>query len=179
MDTTIKFFSFGCWNLRGCIGNEHLQKNVNNIKSNNYQFGIILGDNIYIPKDDLGTQEPRRGPKKKKAYDIQTLVGGMKCINDIQRPLHVVLGNHDVEQCNILLYQLYKHANELPRMDLKNWNIPSNYYAITEKRANVTIKIIVIDTNILDKPLVNYDPKECPVKENINGDVDQMLGMLE
>ena len=188
---TIKFFSFGCWNLRGCIGNEHLQKNVDNIKSNDYQFGIILGDNIYVPKDQeprtsslaegkpKASQEPRSGPKKKKAYDIQTLAGGMQCINDIQRPLHIVLGNHDVEQCNILLYQLYKHADEILPVDLSNWNIPSNYYTTTEKKDGVTVKIIVIDTNILDKPQVNYDPEECPVQTNVNGDVDQMLEMLE
>jgi len=144
----IKFFAFGCWNLGGCSDNAFLNQNVNNIiRQGQFDFGLILGDNIY---KNVKIEDGKK--IKEKDYNINTLVDGIICINKINVPLYVTLGNHDVEECSILAAQL--ETNKLPIaqriQNLDNWNIPSNYYMKIYNKGTTVIKLISLDSNLFD-----------------------------
>ena len=168
MDVTkIQFFFFGCWNDGSCKNNVFLNNIIKSIKSCSdlYDFGVILGDNIYPEVID-----------KKKHY-IETLKSGIECINSINKPLYIVLGNHDVTQCDIITEQARNN---------KNWNFEKNFYALTFERSNVSVKLIVIDTNLLadDKiyrSIFMDEQQELPCKlpPTINTNYDDMIRFLK
>jgi hypothetical protein len=172
----IKFFAFGCWNLKGCSGNPFLNQNVKNIiKHDKFNFGLILGDNIYKDKE---TNE--------KEYSIKTLIDGIVCINKINVPMYVTLGNHDVDECKILQTQLniHKHSilKEIQLSDIKNWIINANYYSNIIKSENNKIKLISLDSNLFEPIKVNdkleykYTLEDCPDEKII---VDEFTKMME
>jgi hypothetical protein len=164
----MKFFAFGCWNLKGCIGNPNLQKIVNNIKlCPDFQYGLILGDNIYKDKSI-----------NEKQYSIDTLLDGMYCLDSIEKPLYIVLGNHDVEVCDILTKQLIKNVQRTPELKpIKNWRIETNYYTKVLK-GNVVIKLIVLDTNLFEDNVPMYDKQECP-SVNVSNSFKLMMTKLK
>ena len=85
-----------------------------------YKFGIINGDNIYPNKnktitdlfktvpttkqeiDDLEEKKQKNINIPKKVFSSDKFNDGFNCISKINKPLHVTLGNHDVENCDIL-----------------------------------------------------------------------------
>lgn len=160
----IRFFFFGCWNKGGCPYNEYLQKNVNHIKENNtifaYDFGVILGDNIY-PNDSS------------KSHSVEITKNGMMCLDSIGVKLYVVLGNHDVTQCDIINQQI---------INLQNWTLPRNFYSEVKQKNNLKIKIIVIDTNLLASDKI-YDSviftNNCTLSSNINQNQEQMIFFIK
>ena len=132
-EKTFNFFHFGCWNKEGCKTSTTgevpaLNHVVNNIISSDrdvqYKFGIINGDNIYPNKnktitdlfktvpttkqeiDDLEEKKQKNINIPKKVFSSDKFNDGFNCISKINKPLHVTLGNHDVENCDI--FEKYK-----------------------------------------------------------------------
>lgn len=153
----MNFFFFGCWNKNGCASNKHLNKIIEYIKNNknNYLFGIILGDNIY--------------PNANRKYLTSTLYDGMNCIKQINLPLYIVLGNHDISNCKIL---------DIETITDKNWIFEKNFYSKEIKYNDVSIKLIIIDSNLLINPLI-YKLKKCDLSDKINDNLDDMLKFID
>ena len=104
-----KIFLFGCWNKNQCLEGETNDgmEEVFQLLSNEppiYDFGILLGDNIYPHKV---TQTKRKTKKKTFKKFLETNVNKYEEIKEISdtitntknlKNLHVILGNHDVEK---------------------------------------------------------------------------------
>ena len=94
-----EFIFFGCWNKGYCDDNRRnngMSAVFNTIKQNREipDFYIIAGDNYYPKK----TTEKIQGRKVKiKTLEQNNLLSGFNCLERLQRPVHVLLGNHDVE----------------------------------------------------------------------------------
>jgi hypothetical protein len=169
------FFFFGCWNRRHAIYNDkgEVIKTVNmctdrvvdDIKTSsiNYDFGVVLGDNIY--PDDAKVEGI-----KMKVFIKKKMDDGLKLLQSIEKPLHIVLGNHDVEDCEMLGIQMES---------LKNWNFKSNLYDQVYNHNGNNIRLICIDTNVISNynpliakiPLTDYDvllAKKCTLVNNKN-----------
>ncbi|XWV26395.1 hypothetical protein QJ857_gp0675 [Tupanvirus soda lake] len=160
----IRFFFFGCWNDGGCKNNENLRNVINNIDNNKhlYEFGVILGDNVYNEKGN-------------KFHDIEILKDGIECISNLNLPLYIALGNHDVTQCDIINEQAKKSSY---------WIFERNFYAIEFNKNDLNVKLIVIDTNLLadDKiynSLTNSKNEPCNLPSNISNNRIEMLQFLE
>lgn len=146
-------FFFGCWNRDGCmIDDSPLNQVVDLIienEANNYEFGIIAGDNSYSNSQVVGRGPPPKHKKiKHRTHYSQIINNGIQCIRRIHpdRPIEfqAVLGNHDVEE---------NHTGECVALDrqVENRFIESNFYTKTHKNSF----FIFIDTNIF--PLVLSD----------------------
>ena len=150
-----KFFHFGCWNEGGCKNNPNLEKVVQNIKkeADSFAFGIIAGDNVYpnkhritqlerktnkTPEEEIELQEIKQNPGH---HRLDIFNDGKDCVKKIGVPLYVILGNHDVTQCDIVKAHIADNSSE--------WNFPSNYYNVEWSVGNKRINLIFIDTNLL------------------------------
>lgn len=144
------FFFVGCWNRLG-FNNENacLDTNIENIRTSKlkYDFGLVLGDNIYPdePKYDILKTKDKR--LAKKPFTEKKMEDGIKKLESLGVPLQIVLGNHDIENCNILELQTRNH---------NYWTFRGNLYSTLYKvnGHNAFIKLIVIDTNVIE----NYNP---------------------
>ena len=94
-----EFIFFGCWNKGFCNDNRRsngMSAVFNKIKQNNERpdFYIIAGDNYYPKK----TTEIRHGEEVKiKSLEKEKLISGFDCLERLNAPVQVLLGNHDVE----------------------------------------------------------------------------------
>jgi hypothetical protein len=167
--TNTKFFSFGCWNLGSCDNNKHLRKIVDRIIANRdeYEFGIISGDNVY-PFHPI--KHDKYNKRKFKLHKAEFLKEGFKCLLTIKLPLYVALGNHDVMQCDILTEHINLTKN-------KNIILPSNYYDFKYNFNNTIVHFIVIDTNLLTTKHNNCFT-DVASKSNLNI-VNEMNKMLK
>ena len=158
VDKSLRFFFFGCWNNGGCSNNQNLSNVISTIAANKhlYDFGVILGDNIY-------------NEGKSQFHNIETLKNGIECVNKINLPLYVVLGEHDITQCDIIKEQSKKHDN---------WIFEGNYYATEFEKSSIKLKLIVIDTNLLADPKIYTKVEECLLPENIKTNRQEMLNFL-
>ena len=84
---TNPFFFFGCWNNERCFGEIDMRMTI--LKAlesdqNNFDFGIIGGDNVYSQGEN-------------KAYYKSTITSGFNALGQAtkQKPKHVILGNHN------------------------------------------------------------------------------------
>jgi len=143
-----RFFLFGCWNREGCEKNENLSKVIKKLKTDDFDFGIIAGDNVYpiVNIDQGGT--------KQKYYDPKISDAGYACLmRNISKPMFWVLGNHDVDSCEVALRQVQKNDVSFQKNDDKQTIVagklifPNNYYNFVSNLAN----FIFIDTNLFDK----------------------------
>lgn len=177
---TFSFFAFGCWNKGACVGNKDLATVINNIRTEKYDMGIILGDNIY------------KTSKSEKTYSIEILEAGIECLKSINKPMFIALGNHDIEECGILQKQLKTHVGELNReidRDKFDWFLPHNYYASLIEDGGIRIKLIVLDTNLFvhepinpeNNPLKMYNQNECDTDNRMvsTGGYNIMLEFLK
>ena len=103
-----KIFLFGCWNKNQC-----LEGSTNDPRSEvlhllaeepkEYDFGILLGDNIYPHKVKTKKRTKKITTKKflesnvKKYQDIKIITNNITN-GKHEKNLHVILGNHDVEK---------------------------------------------------------------------------------
>jgi hypothetical protein len=165
-----KIVVFGCWN-KGCKENSG-QKSVSSlIKANEskYKFMVILGDNYYADKKILS----EKYQLKIKETNIQELIDGFKCLDNINLEKKLIMGNHDVDEsidksCSALKIQL-----KLPTYDVK---FPFGYdlyylYKDAKKNTYETILFIYLDSSLYNKNL--NDTNSC-YKSSLNIDIDKL-----
>jgi hypothetical protein len=139
VDQLNNIFFFGCWNNKGKT-NKCMQTVIEDINSkqhkNPYDRGIILGDNIYPEK-----------PKNVKIFMSEDMKYGMDALEKIGVPLDIVLGNHDVEDCSMLLTQINKEK-------YNRWKFDSNlseckYRTRGKDGKDYNVRVVLIDTNVI------------------------------
>ena len=186
-----KFFFFGCWNRRGfkdqnkCT--DDIVKDIKSVKDH-FDFGVILGDNIYPnekekkikgdtvinqqmdpvvvhpPVDsssETKTDEPIKVKEKKVFFDSK-MEAGLASLESIGLPLHIVLGNHDIEDCKMLQYQMNLIPLTKKDLILENWKFKSNLYSELYQTSRYKIRLIIIDTNLLGR----YTPEEKKLEKD-------------
>lgn len=143
--TDFIFFGFGCWNNQSRGTNFCLNKVIDTVKSNinKYKFGLILGDNLYphkpLDKETVLFDGLKLLTKSPKYYCEQELLEGLRLLNQLEKPLYLIHGNHD-----------FKKISDCSNKDAVIEN-PEKIYQITEKNVNDTF------TNILIKKDQIYD----------------------
>ncbi len=104
-----RIFLIGCWNKNSCKDGSKIDNRefvLNNIlrDSQEYDFGIMLGDNIYPSKKFQTKKNKKRGRKTKKYTkndelyyrNFLELTDNITSKSLFDTKLHVILGNHDV-----------------------------------------------------------------------------------
>ena len=92
---------FGCWNKDFCNPENPGDSNafgkvvagIKGDKTLNPEFLVVLGDNYYPSK-----HKDEITGKKTKTFNYQALRSGFECLSTIERPVHLLLGNHDLEE---------------------------------------------------------------------------------
>lgn len=196
-----KFFFFGCWNNRDdFLANQCNENVIHNILNSQelykeqYDFGVILGDNIYPDENEYRSQKIKTPKKEKledpspskekikiKKFTNEKMIVGMKLVDQISVPLHIVLGNHDVENCKMLEMQMVspvvtkspikqastsshdephhsQSSSDPETITVKNWSFRSNLYTTRYRFKKYIARLIVIDTNVIS----NYVPEISP-----------------
>jgi hypothetical protein len=180
----MNIFHFGCWNLFACHRGYVTNNIINNILQNHYDFGFISGDNIY---NYYGKKA-----SKSKVYSTKKMHDGIKCINQLDIPAFIAIGNHDIDDDNCAMIEIQMEPSRIPIIH-NGWNMINNYYTVTSNN-NV---FIVIDTNILEINLlknnekiyktfkcyekIKHDPKHDPnmqLNQLIISDYNEMLNMV-
>ena len=145
----MNIIAVGCWNHKGCIENTGLSSVITSIKQHQTEYNhlILLGDNYYPDKLNMGDV-------KIKKVNINEMLNGFKCFDDISINKKVILGNHDVEEafthCSILKNQL-----KIPGFDVK---FPYGYEFINI--GNSGIVMIYVDTSLYDSDILK-NPLNC------------------
>ena len=146
MEGKFKFFTFGCWNKNACE-NISTEKIVGNIKDKNYDFGIILGDNIYPTKNIIADQ-------KIKEYSYNNIIDGFNCLFNLEKPLYFAWGNHDVvdnslsdldDSTNVCSQQMSLIEGYYKKNNISFEGNINQFYFIHKN-----ILFFVLDTNILE-----------------------------
>lgn len=176
----LKIFMFGCWNKNLCLdGNsKDGRKEVMELlesENNDFDFGILLGDNIY-PKKFVKTRKVSKKKRKSKRFLIESKIYYKKIkeiTNNITKSgttrtrsrsgtrsitrsgsginLHVILGNHDVENRCIKRNQ-EEHFKTGRSIFYKNSSVFETPLAV----------FLMINTNNLDELydfLESFDPR--------------------
>lgn len=190
-----KIFLLGCWNKNACLdkGTKDGRLEVINLLSREpkqYNFGILLGDNIYplkllkkskksITKFISKTKKKIKKPKRIKKflsessiyYDKIKRIANDISLNDIK--LHVILGNHDVEKQCVRNHQISKFMSN-SSIIYKNNEIFETENAVflmlnTNNISNIIYFLEEFDISILKdrwllicghEPLYSYKPKK-------------------
>ena len=102
-------------------------------------------------------QEKLKEDIKKENYNIrdQLQEGFAECITRVPAKIFLIgIGNHDIENCDILKYQ--KNYSNIEKNNL--WYLPNEYYVVQYDLESFKVKFIFIDTNIYeDKIKCDYD----------------------
>jgi hypothetical protein len=195
-----KFITFGCWNnLNGDGTNLEsvIAKLKTEIQETNPNFIIISGDNYYPYKEEKEEKKEKKEkkdislsvqssiePKKEKEKIIKTelLERGINLLSDIDTPIYMVLGNHDLET-NVIDKKPYYIDSVIPE-NLEP--VGSCYIVENEKRVTGNIDkikfqlnnsimfgektlILMIDTSMYDDDDAP-EFKVCYNKFNVNND---------
>ena len=140
-----KIFLVGCWNKNSCLEDKKINGrteliNLLSIEKKKYNFGILLGDNIYPLKTNKRKTSKREATKreanKRKTYKRKTnkrkkflyesiefygeLLDISKEITKDKKALHVILGNHDVEKKCVLENQIRNFTTPFSNIYIKN-----------------------------------------------------------
>jgi hypothetical protein len=156
-------FFVGCWNHKGS-NNQCMKDVIADIKSKHdktpYDRGVILGDNIYPMYNDSGDVNINGG-KKGKWFVASDMKYGIKEFNSINVPLDIVLGNHDIENYDILKIQTIDTVNSSDGWRFKS-NLSTAIYKLhppDDKQISIkkplVVRMILIDTNVIQ----NYNPR--------------------
>jgi hypothetical protein len=118
----------------GIKPNEHTENNPLIQKYLEDEYGLVVSD-------------------KNSLFNIHKHIslGFEKCFNKIPIERYfIAVGNHDIETCEILNSQL----------SYNGWNMPSTYYNVLYRlNNNVTVNVIVVDTNMFD--FSDGSPDKC------------------
>src|SRR5207245_1649726 len=119
--------------------------------------------------------------EKEKKFTDAKMSHGMRVMDQIPVPLHIVLGNHDIENCKMLEMQMVKPSGAAepsrasepskasepsgsPEPLVKNWTFKSNLYSTRYIYNENIVRLIVIDTNVIN----NYNPEKYPESQSSN-----------
>lgn len=161
--SNFKICVFGCWN-KGCKVNTGQRRVSELIKSkeSKYKFMVILGDNYYAEKLTLGNG------LKVKDTNINELLDGFKCLENINLEKKLIMGNHDIvdsldKSCSALKIQLKQ-----PTYDVKFPFGYDLYYLYQKENEYETVLFIYLDTSLYDESL--NDTNSC-FKSSLNVDI--------
>ena len=179
-----KIFMFGCWNKNLCLDRQPYngRKQVFELlkkESNDYDFGILLGDNIYPHKNRQTKKRSKRKTFTKKfltsnVYKYQEIIKIAQSISNKKSKisLHVILGNHDVEKKCVLTNQIKEFSSPTSKIYPKNSIFETENAVFLFLNTNNIGKLIEFinefDISMLDNrwlilcghdPLFSYKPK--------------------
>lgn len=181
-----RIFLIGCWNKNSCKDESKIDNResvLNNIlrDSQEYDFGIMLGDNIYPSKKFQTKKNKKRGRKTKKYTKndelyyrhFLELTDIMTSESPFDTRLHVILGNHDVFNRCVKRNQIMNFTtdfsniyeeNTLVETDLANFaflnsnNIPEMIEFLDSfDRSLLRDKWLILCAH---EPLISYKPKK-------------------
>lgn len=141
-------FKEGKWKSQEVVyGEGYVVDSMINYSLNNNVDAVILGgDNVYSVSSDLISEEEKKLLKlgEKSSYDIdkQISFGFERCMKKVNTNNFLIgIGNHDIENCDILNKQL----------SYSGWNMPGLSYNVVYQTTSCSINFIFIDTNMYDK----------------------------
>ena len=112
----MKIFMMGCWNKNACLDQKEFdgREEVLNMLANEpqeYDIGILLGDNIYPLKTKIKTKKKTNKKKNflresQDYYNHIIQISKQITKDSKDKKLHVILGNHDVEKPCVLENQI-------------------------------------------------------------------------
>jgi hypothetical protein len=156
----IKIATFGCWNM-GCIeyrGQYYVSELIKE-KQSELDFMIILGDNYYGSKEEykndvsdehmVSSVSNKKNTKNIFIIDDMKMKQGFTCIDKINLPKKLIMGNHDVTEsvdknCSLVKYQL-----KIPWYDVKfPFGHDFYYFYNIDKNSHETVLIIYLDTSL-------------------------------
>lgn len=152
-DKPISFFFFGCWNKNTAM----TQLIIDDAKVNkNILFGIVNGDNFYP------TVIKRDGRTVSKVHDQNNVTIGFRILKSFGKHIFLALGNHEVDNNDKCLTLL----NEIRECKESNLMLPTNYYCLNINNDNGhKLKILIIDTNLLEENLCYDDDSRAEYRE--------------
>jgi hypothetical protein len=159
-ENSVNFFFFGCWNEgfgidcenkeidnQNLAQTEEIIKNINENKD--IKMGIVNGDNFYPKKtktkiiNDKNVEETI----KTKNFDLTIIEKGFDVLKKFEGgDIYVGIGNHELDnesenKCATLIEEIHQTDNKI--------KIPSNYYFIDSVCTEGTVRIFILDTNLM------------------------------
>ena len=184
------YFLVGCWNKNSCLEGNKLNGrtefiNLLSQENKKYNFGILLGDNIYPLKTKKKKKKKNKKKKKKfleeKIKFYGKLIKISKNISLDEKSLHVILGNHDIEKYCVLQNQIINFTNSNSNIYTKNTLLESENAIFIMLNTNNIPEIISFfqdfDTSIIKErwiiicghePILSYKPKKKRIFQNID-----------
>tara|TARA_B110000483_G_scaffold18841_1_gene20683 strand:+ start:6032 stop:7249 length:1218 start_codon:yes stop_codon:yes gene_type:complete len=148
----LNFVTFGCWGVYCLDGEVRLKKKTQTYgglrvsqglqrfsHDKHLDFVTLTGDNIY----SRPLEQAETGYTNRPQYDIERQMqdGFTKCFEDVRvDAFYIGVGNHDIEDCDILNAQLRYHD---PR-----WRMPGTYYSVLHELQSYRVRMIFMDTNL-------------------------------
>jgi hypothetical protein len=140
---------------------------------------ILAGDNVYSKRPSDKNMKKYEECKKSQdekclknlTYDIERQLdeGFEKCMANVNtRTFLIGVGNHDMETCDILNYQLnYRRINS-------KWFMPGISYQYVYQMNGFKVNFVFINTNL-------YDNEHCSEmsKGDIKSELDQQFGWMK
>lgn len=218
MSKPIKVFLFGCWNKNSCLDkknndNRQFILELLTYQQPNYDMGILLGDNIY----PLKTKQLKRKTKKsltqkylkmsKKVKKVKSFLKEseyfyQEIINitdyltrdsSLDKKLHIILGNHDVENNCVLNNQIKNFTNDLCSIYEDNTILETENAFFIMLNTNNIENIIEFLENLVENtinfknkwvifcahdPIISYKPKKKKIFQKIDN-IDIVLEKIK
>lgn len=183
--TSIKFFFFGCWNNEQNNNGAPRNAVIESLMRSDLQFGIVAGDNVYPFKTETNTG-------KTKDYKLSTIYNGFSRLNGLQKPIDMIIGNHNVDRSQLLNLEILASSPNISLFDtndifsfgmanfiMLNTNDVDNVVTFLQQLIN-NETILENKWNIVvgHHPLFAIRQKKNKVKESILDRVFEIAGLL-
>lgn len=193
---TINIFLMGCWNKNTCIEDKNLDRREHVLSlisenTTNFDFSILLGDNIYPLKNKkIKTKKNKKGRKKTKKYmresgefyrNYLSLVESMTIDSPFDLKLHVILGNHDVYYDCVKRHQIDQFttpiSNIYERNTMFSTDLANFIFLNSNNMSEVLDYLEDLDVSTLEdkwlilcahEPLISYKPKKKRIFQKLN-----------
>ena len=148
------------------FGQKSVSKGMeNNSNKNTIEALFLVGDNVYpdnivreelikmVNEQNYPSESQYRQNNKISSQNIEKQLeeGFLKCFSNISvKDFFITIGNHDIENCHNLNYQL--NYNQ----DL--YKLPGLYYIVEYNLKDYDINFLIIDTNMFSKDYKTCNP---------------------